>query len=76
MNELLAEENQDVDNNDIHAIYSRHLDLVRFELAETPDAAVSDAQSDVQTIEIQTKELYRMAEKVIRFLQEGITKEG
>lgn len=72
MNELLAEGEPDVDNYEIHAIYSGHLDLVRFELAETPDEGAPDAQ----TIEIQTKELYGMAEKVVRFLQEGITKEA
>ncbi len=71
MNELLADGDPDVDNNEIHAIYSGHLDLVRFELAETPDAGASDAQ----TVEVETKELYGMAEKVVRFLQEGITKE-
>lgn len=70
--QLLASDDTDVDNSDIHAIYSGHLDLVRFELAETPDA---DGQ-DAQTYGIQTKELYGIAEKVVVFLQEGITKEG
>ena len=72
MVQLLASDDTDVDNSDIHAIYSGHLDLVKFELAETPDA---DGQ-DAQTYEIQTSELYGIAEKVVVFLQEGITKEG
>lgn len=72
MAQLLASDDTDVDNSDIHAIYSGHLDLVKFELAETPDA---DGQ-DAQTYEIQTSELYGIAEKVVVFLQEGITKEG
>ena len=72
MAQLLASDDTDVDNSDIHAIYSGHLDLVKFELAETPDADGQDAQA----YEIQTKELYGIAEKVVVFLQEGITKEG
>ena len=71
MAQLLDSDEQNVDNNELHAIYSGHLDLVKFELAEVPDADSSDAQTN----EIQTKELYDMAEKVVRFLQEGITKE-
>lgn len=70
MAQLLAADDTDVDNYEIHAVYSGHLDLAGFELADVPDAGEPDAQ----TREIQTSELYDIAEKVVRFLQEGITK--
>lgn len=72
MAQLLATDEENVDNNEIHAIYSGHLDLVRFELADIPDAG----GADMQTQKMQTSELYDMAEKVVRFLREGITKES
>ncbi len=72
MAQLLATDEENVDNNEIHAIYSGHLDLARFELADIPDAG----GADTQTQKMQTGELYDMAEKVVRFLREGITKES
>lgn len=70
--ELLGELTGDTDENEIHVIYSNHLDLARFELA----AGKSEQPQDESQREIQTKELYGIAEKLIRFFREGITKEA
>lgn len=54
----------------LQMFYSAHLDLVHFELS----GGASVPQTDAGEYEVQTKELYGLAEKVVRFLQEGITK--
>lgn len=69
--ELLTELNGDPDANDIRVIFSEHLDLVRFELS----GGKSEQPQDEAQREIQTKELYGIAEKMIRFFSEGITKD-
>lgn len=71
LEELLGELTGDTAENDIHVIFSEHLDLMRFELSDSK----SEYPGDEAQYEIQTKELYGIAEKMIRFFREGITKE-
>lgn len=70
--ELLGELTGDVSENEVQIVFSGHLDLVHFELA----AGKSEQPVDEELREIQTKELYGIAEKMIRFFREGITKES
>ena len=70
--ELLGELTGDEAENEVRVIFSEHLDLVRFELA----GGKSGQPADDTRREIQTKELYGIAEKLIRFFREGITKEA
>lgn len=71
LNGLLGIEDA-ADDEPIRMIYSAHLDLTHFELSGERSAAETDAAD----YEWQTKELYGLAEKVVRFLQEGITKDA
>lgn len=68
---LFGELTGDAAENEIRVIFSGHLDLVQFELS----GGKSVQPADEAGREIQTKELYGIAEKVIRFFREGITKE-
>ena len=70
--ELLGELTGDEAENEVRVIFSEHLDLVRFELA----GGKSGQPADETRREIQTKELYGIAEKLIRFFREGITEEA
>ena len=70
--ELLSELTGDTAENEIRVIYSEHLDLVRFELS----GGKSEQPQDEAVREVQTKELYRTAEKMILFFREGITTEA
>ncbi|MGN0336478.1 MAG: DUF6240 domain-containing protein [Lachnospiraceae bacterium] len=70
--ELLTELGGETAENEIRVIFSEHLDLMRFELA----GGKSGQPADEAQREIQTKELYTIAEKLIRFFREGITKEA
>lgn len=70
--ELLGELGGDAAENEVHVIFSEHLDLTRFELA----GGRSENPRDEADRKIQTKELYGMAEKMIQFFREGIAKEG
>lgn len=70
--ELLAEPGKETAENEIRVIFSEHLDLMRFELA----GGKGEQPADGAQREIQTKELYTIAEKLIRFFREGITKEA
>lgn len=70
--ELLGELTGDTAENEIRVIYSEHLDLVRFELS----GGKSGQPQDEAVREVQTKELYRTAEKMILFFREGITTEA
>ena len=72
MEELLSELAGDSAENEIRVIFSDHLDLARFELS----GGKSEQSRDEAQREIQTKELYGIAEKMIRFFREGITKEA
>ena len=69
--ELLAGLTGDGAENEIHVIFSEHLDLVRFELS----GGKSEQSQEHAQREVQTKELYGLAEKMIRFFRESITKE-
>ncbi len=60
--ELLTEDGQAVDNEHIPVIYSGHLDLVHFELAE------ASADLGARGSGMLTSQLYGLAEKVILFL--------
>ena len=71
MEELLAGLTGDGAENEIHVIFSEHLDLVRFELS----GGKSEQSQEHAQREVQTKELYGLAEKMIRFFRESITKE-
>ncbi len=71
LTELLGADGTQIDEP-IHMVYSAHLDLAHFELSSERSAEKTDASA----YEWQTKELYGLAEKVVRFLQEGITKEA
>ena len=66
LDELLSEMQ---DETDLHVMYHQHVDLVNFELA----GGKSTPPQDEQLREIQTKELYEIAEKMIQFFREGIT---
>lgn len=68
---LFGELTGDTAENEIRVIFSEHLDLVQFELS----GGKSERPADEAGREVQTKELYGIAEKVIRFFREGITKE-
>lgn len=70
--ELLGELGGDAAENEVRVIFSEHLDLTRFELA----GGRSEQSGDEAERKIQTKALYGMAEKMIRFFREGIAKEG
>ena len=70
--ELLAGLTGDGAENEIHVIFSEHLDLVRFELS----GGKSEQPQENAQREVQTKELYGLAEKMIRFFRESITKEA
>ena len=72
MEELLGELTGDTAENEIRVIYSEHLDLVRFELS----GGKSEQPQENAQREVQTKELYGIAEKLIQFFGEGITKEA
>lgn len=69
--ELLGELTGDANENEVQIVFSEHLDLVHFELS----TGKSEQPADEELREIQTKELYGIAEKMIRFFSEGITKE-
>lgn len=69
--ELLGELTGDTVENEVRVIFSEHLDLVRFELS----GGKSEQPQDEAQREVQTKELYAVAEKMIRFFREGITKD-
>lgn len=69
---LLGELSGDAAGNEIRVVFSEHLDLVQFELA----GGKSEQSPDEAGQQIQTKELYGTAEKLIRFFREGITKEA
>lgn len=71
MEQLFAEQNEKTAQNEIHVIFSPHLDLIRFEQA----GGSSEPVQDEALYEIQTKELYGIAEKMIQFFREGITKD-
>lgn len=70
MEQLLAELTEEGASNEVRVIYSNHLDLTRFELA----GGKNEQPSDENLREIQTKELYGIAEKMIRFFREDVTK--
>lgn len=70
--ELLRELTGDAAQNELHVVYSEYLDLTRFELS----GGRSEAPADETQRELQTKELYGIAEKLIVFFREGITKEA
>ena len=72
MEELLGELTGDTAENEIRVIYSEHLDLVRIELS----GGKSEQPQENAQREVQTKELYGIAEKLIQFFGEGITKEA
>lgn len=75
IDELLSAWEQRADGSgqtEIHMVYSAHIDLVKFELSAEKSASVPDGEAR----QVQTKELYGIAENVIRFLQEGLTKEA
>ncbi len=56
------------EGDDVRAVYSAHLDFLQFESGgDGEDAGDSDG--------VQTAELYGLAEKIVRFLSDGITKE-
>lgn len=69
---LFGELAGDAAENEIRVIFSEHLDLVQFEMA----GGKSEQPDDEAGRQIQTKELYGIAEKMIRFFREGITKEA
>ena len=69
--ELLGELTGDTAENEVRVIFSEHLDLLRFELS----GGKSEQPQDEAQREVQTKELYAVAEKMIRFFREGITKD-
>lgn len=69
---LFGELAGDEAENEIRVIFSEHLDLVQFELS----GGKSEQPADEDGRQIQTKELYGIAEKLIRFFSEGITKEA
>lgn len=57
--------------NQVQILFSEHVEFVRFEL----DAVKSEPSADGETQEVQTKMLYGIMEKMIRFFREGITEE-
>ena len=57
--------------NQVQILFSEHVEFVRFEL----DAVKSEPSAEKETQEVQTKMLYGIMEKMIRFFREGITKE-
>lgn len=67
--ELLTELSGDSAEIELHMIFSEHLDLPRFELS-----GGKNEQADGAEREVQTKQLYGIAEKMVRFFREGITK--
>ena len=71
LEELLGELTGEEDENEVRVLFSEHLDLTRFELA----GGRSSKQGENGECQIQTSELYGIAEKMIRFFQEGLTKE-
>lgn len=70
--ELLSEPTDEAFENEVQIVFSEHLDLVHFELA----TGKSEQPASEELREIQTKELYGIAEKMILFFREGITKEA
>ena len=72
MEELLSEMTGEDAENEIHMIFSNHLDPVHFELS----AGKSEQSQDGAGREVQTKKLYEVAEKLVQFFREGITKEA
>ena len=71
LQELLGELTGETGDHETRIIFSEHLDLARFELADGGSEQPATEEQD----EIQTKTLYGIAEKMIRFFREGITKE-
>lgn len=67
--ELLTELAGDSAEVEIHMIFSEHLDLPRFELS-----GGKSERSDGTEREVQTGQLYGIAEKMVQFFREGITK--
>lgn len=67
--ELLTELAGDSAEVEIHMIFSEHLDLSRFELS-----GGKSERSDGTEQEVQTGQLYGIAEKMVQFFREGITK--
>ena len=72
LQELLGELSGDAGENEVRILFSEHVDLTRFELA---DSGQKQPPTEAQN-EIQTRTLYGIAEKMIRFFREGITKEA
>lgn len=69
--QLLSELTGEDANNEVRAIFSEHLDLVHFELS----GKKSEQPENEADRQIQTKELYGIAEKMILFFKEGLTKD-
>ncbi len=69
---LLGELRGEGFENQVQILYSEHVEFVRFEL----NAGESVQPGDDREQEIQTRELYGIVEKMVRFFREGITKEA
>lgn len=69
--QLLGELTGEDTEHEVRVIFSEHLDLVHFELS----GKKSEQPKDEAQREIQTKELYGIAEKMILFFKEGLTKD-